>query len=163
VTVYRGGNLITEQIKGDGLVIASGANPDNETYTVSFKPGVGEWTALGIEVVQDASLPADRLARGADRFVLTELEAEISHGAKGIAKKLDFILVKTDGGGEWPENHAKNAIDGDSKTGWGVSFVDNRGAFIALRLAQKLRTSRDSIITVRLRQDSELRRATIGR
>src|SRR5262249_8299438 len=80
VTVYRGGSLLTEQIKGDGLVVASGANPDNETYTVTFKPGVGEWTALGIEVVQDESLPANRLARGADRFVLTEVEAELGQG-----------------------------------------------------------------------------------
>jgi Protein of unknown function (DUF1553)/Protein of unknown function (DUF1549)/Planctomycete cytochrome C len=166
VTVYRGGNLITEQIKGDGLVVASGANPENETYTVSFKPGEGEWTALGIEVVQDASLPANRLARGADRFVLTEVEAEKSPDANGQAnraRKLEFILSTTDGAGELPENRAMNAIDGDPKTGWGVSFADNRGSFLALRLAQKLRTGRDSIITVRLRQDSDLRSATIGR
>ncbi len=162
VTAFRGGALIPEQIEGDGLVIASGANPENETYTVSFKPGEGEWTALGIEVAQDLSLPADLLGRGADRFVLTEVEAEISPGATGVAKKLDFILATTDGIGEWPENHAMNAIDGNPKTGWGVSFAEGRGAFIALRLAPKLRTSRDSIITLRLRQDSELRRATIG-
>src|SRR5262249_26701279 len=60
-------------------------------------------------------------------------------------------------------NHAMNAIDGDPKTGWGSSFADGRGSFIALRFAQKLRTTEDSIITVRLRHDSELRRATIGR
>ncbi len=163
VTVYRSGNLITEQIKGDGLVVASGANPDNETYTVTFKPGAGAWTALGVEVVQDESLPANRLARGADRFVLTEAEAEISSGAKGAAGKLDFVLATTDGAGQHPENHAMNAIDGDPKTGWGTSFTDGRGSFIALRFAQRLATSADSIITVRLRHDSELRRATIGR
>jgi uncharacterized protein DUF1553/uncharacterized protein DUF1549/cytochrome c len=163
VTVYRGGNLITEQIKGDGLVVASGANPDNETYTVSFKPGEGEWVALGIEVVQDASLPANRLARGADRFVLSEVEAEVSRAGANRAGKLDFVLATTDGVGELPENRAMNAIDGDPKTGWGTSYADNRGSFLALRLAQKLETGPDSIITVRLRQDSELRRATIGR
>ncbi len=179
VTVYRGGNLITEEITGDGLVVASGANPENETYTISFKPGEGDWTALGIEVVQDASLPANRLARGADRFVLTEVEAEIEpvahdqvNGAKNGAKKalkgngsrkLDFILSTTDGVGELPENRAMNAIDGDSKTGWGVSYADNRGSFLALRLAPKLRTGQNSIIKVRLHQDSRSRRATIGR
>src|SRR5262249_39777817 len=224
VTVYRGGSLLTEQIKGDGLVVASGANPDNETYTVTFKPGVGEWTALGIEVVQDESLPANRLARGADRFVLTEVEAELGQGdgetgGQGdretggqrdrgtgrqrdkMAKKagnspsvspslrpsvppsprssvstsprpfvapsprrpLPFVLAATDGVGQYLENHAMNAIDGDPKTGWGSSFADGRGSFIALRFAQKLRTTEDSIITVRLRHDSELRRATIGR
>jgi hypothetical protein len=56
-----------------------------------------------------------------------------------------------------------NAIDGNPKTGWGFSFADGRGAFIALRLGQKLKTTADSVITVRLHHDSELRRATIGR
>jgi len=181
VTQYRGGNLVTEEIKGDGLVVASGANPDNATYTVAFQPGAGEWTALGIEAVQDESLPAARLARGADRFVLTEVDAELRQG--GSAKRrqggggkerfpsvsassslpVAFALATTDGVGQWPENHAMNAIDGDAKTGWGFSFADGRGAFIALRLAQKLKTSTDSVITVRLHHDSELRRATIGR
>src|SRR5262245_16236213 len=192
VTVYRGGSLLTEQIKGDGLVVASGANPDNETYTVTFKPGVGEWTALGIEVVQDESLPANRLSRGADRFVLTEAEAELGQGDKGtrgqggqgdkgtrrqgdketrrqsgIQRKvslsprplvfpsprlpLSFVLATTDGMGQHPENHAMNVIDGDPKTGWGNSFADGRGAFIALRFTRKLKTNEDSIITVRLR------------
>jgi hypothetical protein len=192
VTVYRGGNIITETIKGDGLVVAGGANPDNETYTVTFKPGAGAWTALGIEVVQDESLPANRLARGADRFVLTEVGAELgeidggtggrggrakrgSHSRASVAqspgrpvapsphRSLPFVLATTDGAGQMPENHAMNAIDGDPKTGWGSSFADGRGSFIALRFAQALQTTADSIITVRLRHDSEIRRATIGR
>ena len=57
--------------------MASGPNPDNETYTVTFKPGAGSWTALGLEVVQDESLPGLRVARGADRVVITEIEAEV--------------------------------------------------------------------------------------
>ncbi|MFN0109757.1 MAG: PSD1 and planctomycete cytochrome C domain-containing protein [Blastocatellia bacterium] len=157
VTQYRGGNIVSEEIKGDGLIVAEGENPDNATYTVTFKPGAGEWTALGVEVVQDESLPANRVARGADRFVLTEVEALSGRS------QVPFTLATTDGAGQWPENHAMNAIDGNAKTGWGFSFADGRGAFIALRLAQKLKTDADSVITVRLRHDSELRRATIGR
>jgi hypothetical protein len=76
---------------------------------------------------------------------------------------LSFVLATTDGAGEYPENNAMNAIDGDPKTGWGSSFADGRGSFIALRFARKLQTSPDSVVTVRLRQDSELRRAAIGR
>jgi hypothetical protein len=163
VTVYRRGTLITEQIKGDGLVVVSGANPDNETYTVTFKPGAGAWKALGLEVVQDESLPANRLARGADRFVITEIEGEISPGEKGAAQKLNFVLATTDGAGEWPDNHAMNAIDGNPKTGWGSSYADGRGSFIALRFGQKLQTQAGSVVTLRLRHDSAIRKATIGR
>ena len=163
VTVYRGGSVITERIIGDGLVIASGPNPEKETYTVTFKPGAGTWTALGIEVVQDESLPADRFGRGADRFVLTEVEAGMSQNGQGPARKLNFVLATTDGFGQQPENHAMAAIDGNHKTGWGVSFGDGRNAFIALRFTQKLQTQADSLITVRLRQESDIRQATIGR
>ena len=55
------------------------------------------------------------------------------------------------------------AIDGDLKTGWGMSFGEHRNPFLALRLGKKLETGPDSIITVRLRHESQYRRATIGR
>jgi hypothetical protein len=163
VTQYLRGSLVTEEITGDGLIVADGANPDQETYTVTFKPGAARWAALGLNVVQDESLPANRLARGADRFVVTEITAEIVSAEKAQPQKLSFILATTDGAGQLPENHAMNAIDGDPKTGWGMSFADGRDAFIALRFAQKLQTTPDSVITVRLHQNSEHRKATIGR
>lgn len=160
-TQYRGGSVIVETIKGDGLVIASGALPEREVYSISFKPGVGEWTALGVEAVQEESLPADRFARSADRFVISEIEADASSGGK--TQKLAFTLATTDKFGEQIENHAQSAIDGNSKTGWGVSHGDGRNGFIALRLAQKLRTDGNAVVTVRLRQESDLRRALLGR
>jgi mono/diheme cytochrome c family protein len=163
VTQYRGGSVITERVAGSGLVVAGGANPETEVYTVTFKPGAGEWTALGVNVVQDESLPANRYARGADRFVLTEVEGELQAGGRGTARKLNFSLASTDGSGQMPENHPMWAIDGDARTGWGVAYGDGRDVFIALRFAEKLKTDADTVITVRLRQESDIRRATIGR
>lgn len=160
-TQYRGGSVIVETIKGDGLVIASGALPEREVYTVTFKPGAGEWTALGVEAVQEESLPADRFARGADRFVISEIEAEAANAGK--TQTLDFTLATTDKFGEQIENHAQSVIDGDLKTGWGICYGDGRNGFIALRLAQKLRTDGNTVITVRLRQESDVRKALLGR
>ena len=78
---YLAGSVFTElQKKSPGLIIASGPNPDNETYTVQLRPGAGQWTSLGIDVQQDESLPGNRVSRGADRFVVTEVEAEIAEG-----------------------------------------------------------------------------------
>jgi len=161
VTQYRGGSVVSDQIKGDGLVVASGANPEREIYTVSFKPGVGEWTALGLEVAQDETLPANRIARGADRFVLTEVEAAATNG--GPSQPLRFALATTDGAGQPVENPALAALDGKPETGWGVQYTDGRDYFLALRLAQKLKTTEATIITVRLRQEAPLRHATLGR
>ena len=80
------GSLVSDHKRGEGLIVASGPNPDNDTYTVTLKPGEGVWTALGIDVFQDESLPGGRFARGADRFVLTEVEAELSGPGSGASK-----------------------------------------------------------------------------
>jgi hypothetical protein len=156
---YDGGTQLGERKPGGGVVIASGPNPDNEIYTVSFKPGEGAWTALGVHIVQEDSLPGERLARGADRVVVTEVEAEMS------GHKLKFVLATQSNKSDLsPDVPAMAAIDGDPKTGWGISGPgDNSDIMLALRFAEKLHTQKDSVITVHLRQDSEIRRATAGR
>jgi hypothetical protein len=159
---YLRGSLASERKRGDGLVIASGPNPDNPTYTVKLRPGKGAWTALGIDIHQEESLPGNRLARGADRFVITGVEAEIASGA-APPRKLEFALATSTGFGEPPGFPAMAAIDGDPNTGWGVGFGEHRNPFLALRFAEKVATGDDSEITVRLRHDSAFRRAVPGR
>ena len=158
LSTSNGSTLMTEHKPGLGQVVASGPNPDNETYIVTFKPGAGTWTALGLEVEQDESLPGNRLARGSDRFVLTEFDASAGK------TKLNFSLAtEGDSTGQMPENSPMTVIDGDRKTGWGISFGEARSPFLALRLTQPLTTAADTVITVRLHHDSEYRKATIGR
>jgi hypothetical protein len=160
---YLGGNLLEDHAPGNGLVVASGPNPDNETYTVTFRPGEGTFTALGLEVVHDESLPSHRVARGSDRMVLTEVEAELSGG--GVSnRKLQFVLATASIPVEPPEHHPMAAIDGDPKTGWGVASPGDYGnLFLALRFADPVRTAAEAVLTVRLKHDSEHRRAVIGR
>ena len=148
---------------GNGLVVASGPNPDNETYTISFRPGAGTWTELGVHVVQDENLPGNRLARGSDRFVLTEIEARISPDGTRPATKAPFVLATTNGFGETGEHPPMAATDGDPRTGWGQDGSDGVSPFLALRFAQPIKTGPATVITVYLHQDSPLRRATIGR
>ncbi len=159
------GAVLSEVVdKGDSLIAAGGPNPDRETYTVTFNPGVGEWTSLGIEAQSDESLPGSGVARGADRFILTEVDAEVSEPGKP-ARKLQFILATSNLAYPSKALPAMAAIDGDRKTGWGIStYGDNNRPFLALRLAAKLATLADTSITVRLHQQSrEYRRATMGR
>jgi Protein of unknown function (DUF1553)/Protein of unknown function (DUF1549)/Planctomycete cytochrome C len=156
-THYDGGSLSSEKKPGNGLVIAGGANPDNSTYTLTFKPGAGDWTALGLEVVQDEGLPGLRLARGADRLVVSEVEALLD-GKQLVFKLATSNLIPSS---LYP---AMAAIDGNSKTGWGTNnYADNSSGMLALRFQDKLHTAADSVITVRIHHDSEYRRATIGR
>jgi hypothetical protein len=150
------------KMPGNGLIVASGANPDNETYTVTFKPGAGEWTALGVQLVRDVELPGNNVARGAEKFVLTEVEAEVMTGAQR-PEKWAFTLVTPDATAQDPAHPAMSVIDGNPKTGWATTYGMARTPFISLRLAQKVKTAADSLVTVRLKHDSDYRRATIGR
>ena len=158
---YLGGSVYTEKKKAPGLVVANGANPDNETYTVKMKPGAGTWASLGVDIQQDEGLPGNRVARGADRFVLTEVEADLQDGDR--VEKLRFTLANSTEFGEPVDHTAMHAIDGDEQTGWAVSFGEHRNPFIAIRLANKIATTDTAVVTVRLRQESAFRRATIGR
>jgi hypothetical protein len=154
---YLRGSLASERKPGGGLIIASGPSPDREVYTVELKPGAGTWTAVAIDIHQDESLPGNRLARGADRFLIGEAEVEVDGG------RVPLVLATTNGFGEWPENPAMAAIDGDPNTGWGQGFGEHRNAVIALRFGSTVTTTADSTVTLRIRQETALRRATIGR
>jgi hypothetical protein len=143
---------------GNGLVVASGPNPDTETYTVTFRPGSGSWTALAIELLQDESLPGLRIARGADRVVITEVEASVEGRRAGFSTGMSNLASPS------PVNPPAAAIDGDPKTGWAeVVYTDVSKPVLVLRFAMPVETAAESVMTVRLHQDSEFRRATAGR
>ncbi len=146
---------------GAGLVLVSGPNPDNETYTVTLKPGEGVWTSLGVEVDTDPSLPGGDIARGSDRFVITEVDAAYSRSGRGKGKETPFAFAystvsPTTG---FP---AMAAIDRDSKTGFGI-VGRAKAPLLILRFAKPLHTTAASTLTVRVHQDSQWRQATIGR
>ena len=168
-TYYLDGSLKFDRKPGNGLVVASGPNPDNETYEVTLTPGEGSWNELGIDVVQDESLPGARYARGADRFLLSEIEARVVE-ANGSVHKLSFAMATVN---DKPANIPSTttdpsmpplaAIDGDPKTAWGIRFGEARDPFLAVRFSEPVRTSAKSQIVVTLRHESELRKAVIGR
>jgi len=152
------GSVKTDRKPGMGLIVASGPMPDTDVYTVRVTPGPGVWTALGLEVVSDDSLAGARLARGSDRFLLSEVEAEMG------GRKLPITLATSSATLPRPDAPAMAAIDGDPRTGWGVAhYGEPRNPFLALRLAEPLRTTAQSVLILRLRQESPYRRATLGR
>ena len=157
-TSYEGGTLAGTRAPGNGVIIASGPNPDNDTYTVTLQPGAGRWKQLGLEVVMDENLLGLRVARGADRLLITELEVETG------GRKVPFITGKSNLSNQASEYLPAGAIDGDPKTGWAINaYNETTKAYLALRFAQPLETAANTVLTVRIRQDSEFRRATMGR
>jgi hypothetical protein len=158
MTSYDGGNLTAFKASGNGLIVVSGPNPDNETYTIAMKPGAGTWRQLGLELVQDESLPGIRLARGADRLVITELDAELD------GRKLTFVSGLSNLSNQAAEYLPVGAFDGDPKTGWAASaYNETPKVMLALRFDQPVATHEGQTLTVRIHHDSEFRRSTLGR
>jgi hypothetical protein len=157
-TPYFGGIIRSYRAPGNGLIVASGENPDRETYTVTLQPAAGTWKSLGLEVVQDESLPNMAIGRGGDRLMLTEVEATLN------GKRLPFSLVTSNTGDPSWQMPPMAAIDGDPKTGWGMtSYGDNKNLFLAFRFAQPLVTDGKTPLEITLRHDSDVRKATLGR
>jgi hypothetical protein len=145
---------------GHGLVVASGANPDNDTYTVTIAPGEGEWAQVGIQAVQDESLSGLGVARGGDRLMISEVEAELLPEGR----KLVFRTAASSVAFQTYEQNPVNAIDGDAGTGWGGSpYHDGVLPFLALRLERPVKTGPGSRIVIRLRHDTQYRKGTLGR
>jgi hypothetical protein len=145
---------------GNGLIVASGPNPETETYSITLQPGPGSWRQLGLQAVQDESLPGLGVARGADRLMISEVEAILLPSRKKLAFSTALSGIRFQN----LDQNPLNAIDGDPATGWGGSpYHDGVQPFLALRFAEPLLTSADSRIVVLIRHDTPFRKATAGR
>jgi hypothetical protein len=155
------GAVLTHE--GGGLIVASGPNPDREIYTVSFKPGAGDWTALRLQIDSNIELPGSNVARGWVGIMLSELEIDVADSASAPARPLAVSeAVSLQQKRERPGFPAFAAIDGNLATGFG----NDRGGppnRLAVHFRSPLKATADTVLTVRLRQESNYRRATIGR
>lgn len=125
---------------------------------MTVQPGAGTWKALGLELVQDESLPGIRLARGADRLVINELDAALD------GRKIPFVSAAANLSNQASEYLPLGAIDGDPKTGWAANaYNETPKVMLVLRFAEPLATRAGQKLTVRIHHDSEFRRSTLGR
>ena len=122
-TTALGGTTLT--VQPDGAVLASGPNPDKNTYTL--EAGIsGTLTGLRLEVLPDPSLPARGPGRaGNGNFVLSELVAQrIMPGAepqKLIFSKAQASIEQTSSAEAHPDKRwsAASALTPDS-FGWAI-------------------------------------------
>ncbi len=155
-------NGATLTVAAGGEISAGGMNPDNDTYTVIFRPGPGRWTALQLRTDTEEDYAGNRIARGWRSYVLTGVEVEAG-SASGRATQVEIVEAIPTARGQSDRYPAWAVIDKDPKTGWAMEHDHSGSHRLVLRFARPVETDGESEITVRLRHDSEKRRATIAK
>ncbi len=146
----------------NGWMTAEGTNPDSETYEVTFRPGIGRFTAFRIETGSDESFPGNRIGRGGISFVLTEVDLAVrdARGARGDRPLRIAHLVANQDGDGFP---ALAAMDHNPSTGWAITSGQSIECQLVLHLAQPFSADASTVLILRLHHDSPQRRCTIAK
>jgi hypothetical protein len=146
-------------VQPDSWVVASGPNPDREVYALRLQPGEGRFTGLRLQTGVDEMFPGNRIARGGTTFVLTGVEIEAKTGGRASPVALASAAAREEGEG----HPAMAAVDGRADTGWAITFGHSREHLAVFRFAAPVETTADTVLTVRLRHESDQARTTIGK
>ena len=169
-----GGATLTRQ--SDGSWLASGKNPDHDTYEISAPLPSGPFTGLRLTVTPDASLPNQSMGRGSNgNFVLSGVEVEIA--APSLAQPLvaDFTSAEASYQQKgWevaqivqdqPKPGDKDKKKPKNKTGWAVDGNDPKLRLErrAMFLCAPITVPDKATITIRLIHGSPFADHNIGR
>ena len=145
-----GGATLEKQT--DGSILASGENPQRDTYTLVFDTQISGITAIRLEVLPDESLGG----RGPGRtkhgnFVLSELKlaaAPQDDAEKSVA--IELVDARADHAQK--DYAVARAFDGDAKTGWAVAPHYGRQHVAVFELKQDISFDSSARLTLTLDQ-----------
>src|SRR5262249_37029907 len=154
-----GGAMLTAA--QDGTLLASGANPSHQTYVIETKTARIRLTRIRVEPLPGASLPRRRRGPGRDaygNFLLTALEVEAAAAeAPDRFEKIGFQEIVADSG-KIKDKKFNNQL-------WTVdaSREEKRLPRQIVFIAARPFGSGESLLRIRVRQDSEFGGQSIGR
>lgn len=158
-----GGASLTRQ--PDESWIASGTNPNSDTYTLTSPVTKGSFTGLLLEAMPDESLPNQSLGRAPNgNFVLSGIEAEISAPTLKKPVKISFGRAEADYSQKGYD--VKLLLDKDPKNGWAIDGNDPKKRVVrkAMFLANKaVDVPAGATLTVRLIHQAKFAQHNIGR
>jgi hypothetical protein len=156
-----GGATLTKQ--KDLSLLAGGANPANDTYTVTVNTRTTGITAIRLEVMPDDSLPAKGPGRAGTNgnFVLNEFQVAIKEeGSKDKPKRV--MLVNAQATFSQTNYPVSAAIDNNPATGWAIAPESGKGQMATFEFAQPIGFAKGTEITFTLIQKFGTQH-TIGR
>jgi WD40 repeat protein len=165
--VSAGGADLT--VQPDGSVLASGRNPEHDTYTLRFRSPLAGITGLRLEVLPDRSLPQNGAGRGPDgNFELSEMTLAVAAPGEAEGKPIPPAITWALYNGRADQHYLKKdmrpewAIDGDPKTFWNswpaVAFANR----LVVQTREPAGKTGDAL-TVRLDFQAERPRHALGR
>ena len=158
------GTTLTQQ--QDGSVLASGKNPDKESYHVVLRTDACDLRALRLEALTHPTLGQKSLGRKNGNFVLSEIEAEVTSVADPNASPLRLHFTEARATFSQEGYPVKLAIDGklDASGGWAVDGHKLKEDRTALFLTDRpFGFEGGTLIHVHLRFESRFSGHTTGR
>ncbi|MHB1425429.1 MAG: DUF1549 domain-containing protein [Gemmataceae bacterium] len=145
----KGGATLTKQM--DGSLLASGKNPGKDTYTISAQTKLNGITAIRLEVLPDASLPAKGPGRASSgNFVLNEFTLSFTPPGEKKAKRLALKNAQADfAQADWA---VAGAIDNNPASGWAIAPEFGKVHTAFFELATPLNLPTGSTLTATMLQ-----------
>jgi hypothetical protein len=148
----------------DQSILASGPNPKNDTYTVTFNLDLDQLGAIRLEALRHPTMTQGGIARSdSGNFVLTEIEAMLKPAGETESRPLKFSTAQATY--EQGEHKIAGTFDGKRETGWAVwegKPVD-RDHQAVLRFAKPVAAGKGAVLTLVLRHDSPHVNHNLGR
>lgn len=145
---------VSLQTRDDGSIVASGENPANVTYTLTFAPGARKVTALRLEVLADDSLPSRGPGRaGNGNFVLNGVKLRADDQAVELS-----AASATHAQESWPidsllggsQKNGKGRGKTESNRGWAILPQVGKPNQAVFETAEDLALTADSKLTLEL-------------
>lgn len=142
----------------DGCVVASGANPRQDDYKITFRPGISPITGVKVEV-----LPGGHgVGRGADSHViLTDVKIIVRTDGKQQSRDIAIASAVADFQPD-PKKHdgygnVRDTLDDDPRNGW-ASFDRNvnEPRTLVFALAEPLQLNPAEYLVIELRHRSTM-------
>ncbi len=144
----------------DGSWLATGPKPDFDSYTFTVRNVEGTLAHLRLEALADPSLPRQGPGRADNgNFALTDVRLSVTQG-EGPTENRELRNARATH--EQNGLPARATIDDDPKSGWAVDPRFGEDHAVAWDLATPLELDAETVLTVTLKFDNNLRHA-IGR
>jgi hypothetical protein len=162
--------------QADKSLLAGGANPDKDSYTIIAPTDARNIRAIRLEALGDKSLPAGAPGRadGNGNFVLTDFRVTAAP-KNDFARAEPVSIASAIADHAQPGHEASRMIDGDPATGWAIATNDPEHGWpvprkgddpshsATFQLQQPIGFAEGTILTFTLDQTSANPRHNLGR